>query len=153
MFSKRKYKTIQSIKELPSVLRRQIVSTALTLGTIALIGALLAFFICDPFPIKSDSVLLSCIDWIVNIGLILGSFGFVAAMTAHLMLTYHGYVLFPNAYHSDCSSQKRFSSYDSTIHTANNYATSVSINPSSNLPMSGSSGMDISGNPYGTRSW
>lgn len=51
------------------------------------------------------------------------------------------------------SPNQPFSSSETARFQQSFQGNSVSINPSSGRPMSGSSGMDISGNPYGTRSW
>jgi hypothetical protein len=54
----------------------------------------------------------------------------------------------------EASQNPSFSSSD-PLHYAssNSYDSYMSINPSSGLPMSGSSGVDISGNPFGSSSW
>ena len=47
-----------------------------------------------------------------------------------------------------------FSSGDAVHYaSARTYNSHTSINPSSGFPMSGSSGIDTHGNPFGTRSW
>jgi hypothetical protein len=84
------------------------------------------------------------------------SFGLGSSFGFDLMLSDLGYALSLEHYEgADFSSRNQpFSSNESpSYHRSNHYSTHVSINPSSGRPMSGSSGMDVSGNPYGTRSW
>jgi len=143
---------IHSLDELPQALRKQIHLASLVAGSLVLLIAVLAFLVFGSFPSKHNSLFFYCTDWLLFVVTPLGAFGLGACFGFELMLARLGYGLSFGSY--SASLNQPFSSYDSpNYHHANNYSSPVSINPSSGRPMSGSSGMDISGNPYGSRSW
>jgi hypothetical protein len=147
---------IRSLDELTHVQRKQIRLASFGVGFFVLLVVVLAFLAFGSFPSKNSPLFFYCTDWILLIATPCASFGFGAAFGFELMLSDLGYVLsFGYRGGSDSLSLNQpFSSYDSPNYQhANNYSSPVNINPSSGRPMSGSSGMDISGNPYGTRSW
>jgi hypothetical protein len=143
---------IHSFDELPQGLQKQIRLASLQFGTLVLLIAVLAFLAFGTFPNKHNSLFFYCIDWLLFVASPLGAFGVGACIGFELMLARLGFAL-PHGPYSPSLNQS-FSSYDSpNFQHVQNYGSPVSINPSSGRPMSGSSGVDIAGNPYGTRSW
>ncbi|KTC80114.1 MULTISPECIES: hypothetical protein [Legionella] len=146
---------IRSIDELSAAEQKQIRLASLGIGSLVLLIEVLAFLAFGAFPSNSGSLFFYCADWFLFVAVPLASYGLGSSFGFVLMLSDLGYALSLGHGGSDSSSLNQpFSSNESpSYHRSNNYGSHVSINPSSGRPMSGSSGMDISGNPYGTRSW
>ncbi|MGM9451936.1 hypothetical protein ACTAZI_01235 [Legionella bozemanae] len=146
---------IRSIDELSTAQQKQIRLASLGIGSLVLLIEILAFLAFGAFPSNSGSLFFYCADWFLFVAVPLASYGLGSSFGFVLMLSDLGYALSLGHGRSDSSSLNQpFSSNESpSYHRSNNYGSHVSINPSSGRPMSGSSGMDNSGNPYGTRSW
>lgn len=145
---------IHSLDELPQDLRKKLFLASFGIGLLVFLIVVLAFLVSGIFSSKESS--LGIADWALFVATPLGAFGFGACFGFELMLSDLGFALALRHHTgSDFSSiNQPFSSHDSpNYHRSNDYSSHVNINPSSGRPMSGSSGMDISGNPYGTRSW
>ncbi|MFA6302179.1 MAG: hypothetical protein WC627_03490 [Legionella sp.] len=148
------YITIDSLDELTPDQRKQVRFASIGAGVLSLLAVASAFLCFGLSPSKNSPLFFYCTDWILQIAVPFAGFCVGAGLVRHLMLLHLGYIVSGYNGGFDTSSPNRgFSSYDSPTHSANNYHSSVSINPASGRPMSGSSGMDISGNPYGSRSW
>jgi hypothetical protein len=120
------------------------------IGVLGVLISLIALPTWGEFPTRNTPLLVFCSDWIFIIAIPFAAYTYGAIIGYHAMLAALGYQYFED---DSFSENQSFSTNDSSIHRASDYSTSTSINPSSGLPMSGSSGMDVSGNPYGTRSW
>lgn len=146
-------KIIHSLSELPVARQKQVLLVSRSLGILSVLITLITFPIWGEFPAKNSPLLVFCTDWIFIIAIIaipIATYAYGAilgyqTMLATLVYRYLEDSSFPTNHPS--------STNDSPIHRANDYSSFVSINPSSSLPMAGNSGMDISGNPYGSRSW
>lgn len=146
---------IHSIYELRPSQRRELRRASGIIGGLCVLIYLLLILLFDGFPAYKNSVFETSIHWVFLL-----AFGTGALDLGYYKLGYYlkladmGYVL---AYQSSDyyrSPNQAFSSSDSPRHSYSSFhSNSTSINPASGRPMSGSSGMDISGNPYGTRSW
>lgn len=147
---------IHSLDELSPEQRKKLRLASMGIGSLVLLIVVLLFLCFGAFPSNKGSLFFYCIDWLLFLVSPLAAFGLAASFGFDLMLSDLGFAL-AYGYHggSDSSSiNQPFSSHDSpSYHSSSHYGSSVSINPSSGRPMSGSSGMDTSGNPYGTRSW
>jgi len=147
---------IRSIDELPTVQQKQIQLASIGIGSLVLLIELLAFLAFGSFPSNSGSLFFYFADWFLFLAVPFASFGLGSSFGFVLMLSDLGYAL-SLEYHSGAGSSslnQPFSANESpSYHRSNHYSSHVNINPASGRPMSGSSGMDISGNPYGTRSW
>jgi hypothetical protein len=144
---------IHSLDELTLDQRKQIRLASRGVGLLALVVVLLAYLAFGSFPSKSDSLFFYCIDWLLFVAKPLAAFGFGACIGFDLMLSDLGFVLsFGHRIGVDSSSLNQCFSSDNSpnYYRSSNYSTHVSINPSSGRPMSGSSGMDSSGNPWHT---
>lgn len=147
---------IRSLDELPPEQRKKLRLASMGIGSLALLIVVLMFLCFGDFPSNKGSLFFYCTDWFLFLVSPLAAFGLGASFGYDLMLSDLGFAFSFGSYGgSDSSSLNQpFSSHESpNYHRSNHYGSSVSINPSSGRPMSGSSGMDISGNPYGTRSW
>ena len=147
---------IRSLEELSPEQRKKLRLASMGIGSLVLLIVVLLFLCFGDFPSYKDSLFFYCLDWLLLIATPVASFAVGASFGFDLMLSDLGFAFSFESYGgSDSSSlNQRFSSHDSPhYHRSNHYGSSVSINPSSGRPMSGSSGMDSSGNPYGTRSW
>lgn len=148
---------IHSLAEMPVSERRQVYLATAGIGSLVLVAAILAY-LCLYFPNNHHSDILFRRDaWSLRAFLgayifLIGSYvGFLLALR-DLGYNYKGFHhhRFESSYQSNA-----FSSSDSStiFHSSSHSSSYMSINPGSGLPMCGSSGMDTSGNPYGTRSW
>ncbi|HAU1387074.1 TPA: hypothetical protein KKX58_001662 [Legionella pneumophila] len=130
--------------------------TSAGIGALVVLVYLWILFLFDGFPETNQSLFFYAHGWILILG-----FGFFAFLQAaefafYMKLADMGYALSRRRQSSDYypSSQQSFSSSNGSGHSfSSTYEASTSINPGSGLPMVGSSGIDTSGNPYGTRSW
>lgn len=147
---------IHSLDELSLEQRKKLRLASMGIGALVFLIVVLIVLCFGGFPSNKGSLLFYCTDWLLFLVSPLAAFGLAASFGFDLMLSDLGFALsygYPGG--SDSSSQNpTFSSHESPSYSRlNHYGSSVSINPSSGRPMSGSSGMDTSGNPYGTRSW
>lgn len=147
---------IHSIEELRPSQRRQVDRVAIGIGLLCALIYFLCFFLGGLVPDTSPPLIFSCISWFLFFAGAIVPFVFGRDFGLRMKLADMGYAFPKRHYAADYyrSPNQPFSSNDSPRYTASSFHSStVSINPSSGQPMSGSSGMDISGNPYGTRSW
>jgi hypothetical protein len=147
---------IRSLDEISPEQRKKLHLASMGIGSLTLLIAVLIFLCFGKFPSNEGYLFFYCMDWIFLIVAPFAAFGFGACFGSDLMLSDLGFA-FSYGYHggSDSSSlNQAFSSHESSSFPhSSHYGSHASINPSSGRPMSGSSGMDTSGNPYGTRSW
>lgn len=138
---------ISSVDELRPSLRIKVKKSAHLIGFLTALVVVLGLFAFDIYPmffLNKDWLLMIAIPlWFYCMGYLLGW---------NLALWDLGYVL-GGVYSSKGLSSEQGSNDSSTAYHGCSYSSSVSINPSSGHPMSGSSGIDTYGNPYGTRSW
>ncbi|WP_298624829.1 hypothetical protein [uncultured Legionella sp.] len=144
---------IYSVNELRPSLRIKVQRTAHLVGFLALLVVSFAFLAFGIYP-KGNDLFFLCGDWLLMIGIPLASYGMGYLLGWNSALWDLGFVLFQGYSVGDGSNHHMHSGNDTThAYHGHSYSSSVSINPSSGRPMSGSSGVDTYGNPYGTRSW
>lgn len=147
---------IHSINELPSDAKGLIRLGAIGGGALVLAVYFSILLLFGVGPNKNDPLFVCCVDF----GII---FAWAFALCSQgvywgrrLMAADCGYVL-PTRQQSfayEASHKPSFSSGDAVHYASSSaYNNHMSINPSSGFPMSGSSGIDTHGNPFGTRSW
>lgn len=147
---------IRSIRELDSSQQRQVRLAAIAVGSLVFLIYALTILLVDALPDLSDPFGAVCIhSTLLLVFAVLAIYqGGLAG--CYLMLSDLGFALptRQQLWADTLTAQQSFSS-DSETHypSSQTYSSHMSINPSSGLPMSGSSGMDTSGNPFGTRSW
>lgn len=147
---------IHSINELPLDEKKMVRLGAIGGGALVLAIYFPVLLLLGVGPSRQDPLFASCIDlglvlaWAIG----LGSQG--VYWGRRLMAANLGYA-FParRQIWGDSSYQHPSFSSSEDVHyaSASRYESHMSINPSSGLPMSGSSGIDIRGNPYGSSSW
>ncbi|HRD70418.1 MAG TPA: hypothetical protein PK657_09750 [Legionella sp.] len=147
-------KKINSLHELSCVERKKVHRTGLRIGLLTCCTGVL-FLVCMgiyPFTVN-DSVFFFCLACLLSLNppIFLFAFGYLIAQYAQLAKLGYKLPLFTPDFDSD--HQAVVGSDEHSIHQPYSFSSSFSINPGSGLPMSGSSGMDIRGNPYGTSSW
>ena len=147
---------IRSIRELDSSQQRQVRLAAIVVGSLVFLIYVLVILLLDDLPSLNDPLGALCIHSTLLL--------LVAGVAIHqgglagcrLMLADLGFAL-PTQQQLWVETLTTHQSFSSDVEThypsSHTYSSHVSINPSSGLPMSGSSGMDTSGNPFGTRSW
>ncbi len=149
-----KRELIFSVYEIRPSLRIKVQRAAHLVGVLVALVALLAIFAFDFFP-KQNIPFFVYIDWVLEICAPLAAYVVGYLFGLNIALWDKGFVLaqgYPIGENSSLS-QMNQSNGSSSVCRGYNYGSSVSINPSSGRPMSGSSGVDTYGNPYGTRSW
>jgi hypothetical protein len=145
---------INSLHELSSVEREKVHRTGLGIGFLTCcIGVL--FLTCMgvyPFTVN-DSVFFFFLTCLLSLNppIFLFVFGYLFGQYAQLNKL--GYKLPLCTPEFDLDHHARVGIDDHSIPQPYSFSSSFSINPGSGLPMSGSSGMDNRGNPYGTSSW
>lgn len=146
-------KLVLSVRALPLALQKIVRKASIISGSIGLILYVLFVFSLgslafdDLFPLIIFFGVFVCAPVALARFWVLSKFGY--ALPFHLISKYAK----NPAFYSDFNhTNTSFHSHDSSSHSYSNSYHS-SINPSSGLPMCGSSGIDTSGNPYGSRSW
>lgn len=128
--------------------------TAHLIGFLISLVVVLGCLVFDFFAHGSKELLFLCIDWFLMLATPIGAylvgylFGLKIALWEKGFAFVDGYVLGEGS-----SLHMNHSNSSSSACHGYSYSSSLSINPSSGRPMSGSSGVDTYGNPYGTRSW
>ena len=156
MKNDKRKRMLRSLEELTPAQRKPLYWASLGVGFLVLLVVVFAFLAFGSFPRKNSPLFVYCIDWILLIATPCASFGLGAAFGFELMLSDLGYALSLGygGEGASLSPDHPFSSSHSPKYPhVNHYSSPVNINPGSGRPMSGSSGMDVSGNPYGTSSW
>ena len=144
---------ISSVEDLRPSLRKKAQRAAYLIGVLALSLVLLGFLIFDVYPRDKDLFFL-CGNWLLMISTPLAAYGMGYLFGLNVALWNMGfafaqeYVVDENGMHLP-----NFSNSEASGYRGYSIGSSVSINPSSGLPMSGSSRVDTHGNPYGSRSW
>lgn len=146
---------IHSIEELRPSQRNQVKRAAIGIGflMVLIFGLLLLLF--DISPAYKSSLFEGNIQLILLLASGVTAFDLGYKLGFYMKVADLGYALVshPSADYYRSPNQA-FSSSDSPRHSYSSFhSSSVSINPASGRSMSGSSGVDTSGNPYGTRSW
>ena len=147
---------IRGVKELPPAERKRVHWHAALMGTLFLGVYTVCFALFGSAPYRSPSLVFYYSDW----GMIFVFAAVVCYCGAYLGLRLAVYVLgyvLPTqqqAWADHISQAQAFYSSDETHYpTSSSYNSYMSINPGSGLPMSGSSGVDTRGNPFGTNAW
>lgn len=108
----------------------------------------------DFFSHPSKELLFLYADWLLMLATPLGAYLVGYLFGLKISLWDKGFALVDGYVAGEGSSlHMNDSNGSSSAYRGYNFGSSVSINPSSGRPMSGSSGVDTYGNPYGTRSW
>ena len=129
--------------------------TAHLIGFLVSLIVVLGCLAFDFFSHASKELLFLCADWFLILATPFGAylvgylFGLKIALWDKGIALVDGY----GASGEGSSLHMNDSNGSSSAYRGYNFGSSVSINPSSGRPMSGSSGVDTYGNPYGTRSW
>ena len=145
---------ISSVNEIRPSLRIKSKQTAHFVGFFVSIAVVLGFVAFDFFPKQNDRF-FQYIDLLLMISTPLAAYIVGYLFGLNIALWSKGFVLtegYPGGNNSSLS-QINQSNGSSSAYRGYSFGSSVSINPSSGRPMSGSSGIDTHGNPYGTRSW
>lgn len=146
---------IYSVNELRPSLRIKVQRIAHLFGFLAFLVVGLAFLAFGIYP-KGNDLFFLCGDWLLMLGIPLAAYGMGYLLGWNIALWDLGFVLFQGypIGDSSLSNHHQHSGNNTTsAYHGYSYSSSVSINPSSGRPMSGSSGVDTYGNPYGTRYW
>jgi hypothetical protein len=141
---------ISSIKKLSSAERKKVFCSSIGIGSLVLLIYGLLIVLLDYVPNQNDDL------WMLVFVGAANAFGFGAFFGFRLMISDLGYALptRQQIWAHSLSQSHLFYSSDTQNHVYSHTDNShMSINPSSGLPMSGSSGIDIAGNPFGTNSW
>ena len=149
---------IHSLDELPQEERQAVRSTALRIGFITCFIGTSLLYLLGFYPFTTGTGFEFVISFLLSFNppVLLFVFGYV--ISESIKLAKLGYAKAATPYESSTSSyvSSSFKSPESssfqprTIHSPHS---SMSINPASGLPMSGNSGVDCRGNPFGTNSW
>ena len=144
---------VSSVEDLRPSLRFKAQRAANLIGFLALSVVLLAFLAFDVYP-KNKDLFFLCGNWLLMISTPIAAYimGYLLGLNVALwdmgFAFAQGYAVDENGMHLSNFSHSEASGYGGY-----SIGSSISINPSSGLPMSGSSGVDTHGNPYGSRSW
>ena len=151
---KNKKKAMYAWSEIRPSLRIKAQRMAHLIGFLASLVVVLGCIAFDFFSPRNHDLLFLCIDWLLMIATPLGAYGIGYAFGLQIALLDMG-ILVIDCHPADnhLSHQTNHPNGSSNVYRGYNFGSSVSINPSSGRPMSGSSGVDIYGNPYGSRSW
>ena len=147
---------IRSIRELDSSQQRQVRLAAIAVGSLVFLIYVLVILLIDDLPDLSAPFWSVCIHSTLLFVFAILAIHRGGLVGCHLMLADLGFALptRQQQWADTLTTQQAFSSDIETHYSSSQtYSSHMSINPSSGLPMSGSSGMDTSGNPFGTRSW
>ncbi|ARB91042.1 hypothetical protein A6J40_02055 [Legionella longbeachae] len=144
---------IHSLSELSLAERKKVRFVAIGIGLLTCFIGISILYCLDIYPFTDrpkDFFAISCLVSIVP-PLFLFALGYAFGDFTQLMDL--GY---KRAYEPNCYSPTNTQYWgDHELHriTSSSSSPSMSINPASGLPMSGSSGMDCRGNPFGSNSW
>src|SRR3546814_608853 len=149
-----KRELIYSVDEIRPSLRIKVQRAAHLMGFLVALAVVSAFLAFDFFP-KQNHRFFLYIDWVLEICAPLAAYVVGYLFGLNIALWDRGYILAQGYPIGESSSlfQINHSNGSSSAYRGYSYGSSVSINPSSGRPMSGSSGVDTYGNPYGTNSW
>lgn len=141
---------IRSVRNLDSSQQRKVHMASIVVGSLVFLIYVLMLLLTDGSPGGLP------MDWIfvVVFGFVALYFGGLAGR--HLMVYDLGFALptRQQAWADTLAKSHSFYANEAALYpTTDSYSNDMSINPSSGLPMSGSSGMDTSGNPFGTNAW
>ena len=147
---------ICSVKQLSPSQRRQVHLASVGMGALVLLIYCLGFLLIGSAPSKHQPFFFYYADWGMILAFGSAAFGLGFVFGSRMMIADLGYALptRQQVWADALPHNQSFSSGDAPSYPASNtYGGYISINPSSGLPMSGSSGMDTHGNPFGTNAW
>lgn len=149
---------IHSLDELPFEERQAVRSTALRTGVITCFIGTSLLYLLGFYPFIMGTGFEFAISFLLSFNPPVLLFAFGYAISESIKLSKLGYAKATTPYESSTNpyfsssfkSPESSSFQPSAIHSPHS---SMSINPASGLPMSGNSGVDCRGNPFGTNSW
>lgn len=160
---KQVFQVIHSLLELPDALQKDLKETRRAVGITVFLIYLTAMVWLQPFPnfLNIQSILnireTSLFYMIDSVLLVVSGFfpALLSMLWVHKRILYReGYVL-QNMPHACAGNFERppMAEVPWSNMAPSHHSSSMSINTGSGLPMCGSSGMDVRGNPSGTSSW
>jgi len=147
---------IRSVKDLPHSARKKAYQCAAGMGALALVIS--GFLILSLEIAAEENHMLSVFaeDWIMISAMSCIAIGLASYVGLRIAIYALGYALptQQQVWENHISQGQAFYTSDVTHYPSSSWHDSyTSVNPGSGLPMSGSSGVDASGNPFGTSSW
>lgn len=146
-------KQINSLNELSLAERKQVRFTALGIGLLTCFIGTIVFYFMDDYLFTEGTGFFFVVSCILSFVPPLFFFVFGYLLGDFVGLADLGYM---RAYQTNNYSNANGVSlmiHELSAPQLTSISSSMSINPASGLPMSGSSGMDSRGNPFGTNSW
>lgn len=148
---------IHSLNELPQDERIAVRSFAIKTGLVTCFVGVAVLYALGVYPFTMETGFAFFITVLLSFNPPILLFAFGYAIAQSIKLNQLGYAM-PTSLHQPYSNttttDSALRSVDiHTYHPTTMHHTSMSINPASGLPMSGNSGIDCRGNPYGTLSY
>jgi len=146
-------KKITSLKELAVRERKKVQRTARGIGLLTCALGIATLYFINIYPFIDGKGFFFWINCLLSLNppVLLFALGYVLGEFAQLADL--GYLRSYQVSDSGFNENPSFGSNETISHRPYSFNSPMSINPASGLPMSGSSGMDSRGNPFGTNSW